>query len=182
MIEYSNVLPGSGVLKCIEELYESSFPAVERRKFANVEKLLSRKDVPFEILSASDESGFVGFLSYWDFEEFKYIEHFAVKPESRGTGIGSAMLSHFLEDCGHVPIVLEVELPEMSEMARRRVDFYMRHGFILWRLVKYIQPPYDGEGDELEMKLMTLRVNDSVKTARMGDIIKREVYKKIEAF
>lgn len=182
MIEYSQVLPHSEMLKSIETLYIDSFPPVERRKFANVEILLEKENVPFHILAATEDGKLVGFLTYWEFEDFRYIEHFAVDSEMRGKGHGTEILAHFIKECDKTPVVLEVEMPESSADARRRVDFYMRHCFILWRLVKYVQPPYEEGLDSLEMKLMTLQVNDKTKVERMGEVIRREVYKPIDRY
>ncbi len=182
MIVYSNVLPESEELKSIEVLYNDSFPAVERRKFENVEVLLGRADVPFNMIAAIEDNELLGFLSYWEFDGFRYVEHFAVNEKHRGKGIGSSIMEYFINECDKIPIILEVEIPESGVGARRRVDFYMRHGFIIWRLVKYIQPPYDDGSETVEMSLMTLGVNSNVKVAQMGEILKREVYKRIEDY
>lgn len=181
MIVYSHVLPESNLLKQVESLYIGSFPPVERRKFSSVEVLLKKDNVPFNIIAATEGDELQGFLSYWDFGTFRYIEHFAVDVKKRGNGIGSGLLEHFIADCGKTPIVLEVELPEAYD-ARRRVDFYMRHSFIIWKRLHYVQPPYELENGSLEMKLMTLQVNDQAKVAEMGEIIKREVYKSIDKY
>lgn len=178
MVVYSDVLPHSELLKSIELLYVGSFPPAERRKFEYVETLLEKENVPFKIIAATEDDELLGFLSYWDFGTFRYIEHFAVDVNKRGNGIGSGLLSHFIEDCGKLPVVLEVELPEAYD-ARRRVDFYMRHCFIIWKRLQYIQPPYEPGGQSVEMKLMSLQVNDMTKVAEMGEIIRREVYKPI---
>lgn len=181
MIDYSHVLPDSPLLKQIETLYVGSFPPVERRRFSSVELLLKKDNVPFNIIAAIEDDELVGFLSYWDFETFRYIEHFAVDVNKRGNGIGSGILEHFLKECDKLPVMLEVELP-VSYDARRRVDFYMRHSFIIWKLFEYIQPPYETGNDSLEMKLMTLRVNDKSKVAEMAKVIQHEVYKPIELY
>lgn len=182
MTEYSYVLPKSEILKSVERVYTESFPSLERRQFENLEILLAKDNVPFSMIVATEKGVLQGFLSYWEFEGFRYIEHFAVDKNYRGKGIGSAMLEYFIKECDKTPIVLEVEIPETGADARRRVDFYMRHSFILWRLVKYMQPPYDGGNDSLEMRLMTLQINDKTKVEQMGEIIRREVYKKIEEY
>lgn len=182
MLEYSHVLPHSESLKWVETLYNSSFPVNERRKFSYVERLLEKEDVPFSILSATENGEFVGFLSYWEFQGFRYIEHFAVVEEKRCKGRGYEMLEHFIDDCGKTPIILEVEKPEDSDIARRRVDFYMRHGFIIWKRLNYMQPPYELGGEALEMKLMTLQVNNQSLVTQMGDVVRREVYRPIEAY
>lgn len=181
MIVYLNVLPHSELLKSIELLYVGSFPPAERRQFAYVETLLEKENVPFKIMAATENDELLGFISYWDFGTFRYIEHFAVDVNKRGNGIGSSFLSYFIEQSEKKPIVLEVELPESYD-ARRRVDFYMRHSFIIWKRLEYIQPPYEPGGESLELKLMTLHVNDVNKVKQMGDIIRKEVYKPINEF
>ena len=182
MIEYCDVLPDSVLLNDIELLYTGSFPPAERRNFANVKILLGREDVPFKMIAAVDAGELQGFLSYWEFDGFKYIEHFAVDVRKRGNGIGSGLLEHFISDCGDSPIVLEVELPETSYDARRRVDFYMRHCFIIWKRLNYVQPAYEKDGEPVVMRLMSLKMNDQVKVAEMGEVIRREVYKSIEEY
>ena len=182
MIVYSNVLPDSDLLKQVEPLYIGSFPPAERRKFSSVEILLKKESVPFSMIAATEGDELLGFLNYWDFGTFKYIEHFAVDARKRGNGIGSGLLEHFIADCGKTPVVLEVELPDASYDARRRVDFYMRHSFIIWKRLQYVQPPYEPENCSVEMKLMSLQMNDQAKVAEMGETIKREVYKPIEQY
>ena len=56
--------------------------------------------------------------------------------------------------CNHLqlPIVLEVERP-VEEMAKRRICFYERQGFTLWKN-DYYQPPYKPGDDFLPMYLM----------------------------
>ncbi len=181
MIDYSYVLPESSVLAEIEQLYIESFPAQERRNFASVRRLLEMKHVPFKIIAATENGNLVGFLSYWDFVEFRYVEHFAVDAKLRGRGCGSELLSHFIDAGGKIPIILEVESPD-NDMARRRVDFYMRHCFIIWKRVCYMQPPYEVGYEPLELKLMTLHVNDQSKVEEMGRIVQHEVYKSIDNF
>lgn len=181
MIVYTHVLPQSALLKQIETLYMGAFPPAERRAFGSVEILLEKEYVPFNIIAATDDGKLSGFLSYWDFGTFRYIEHFAVDVNLRGNGVGSGLLEHFISESGKTPLVLEVELPEAYD-ARRRVDFYMRHCFIIWKRFHYIQPPYERGGDTPEMKLMTLHVNDQNKVAEMAAVIQKEVYKAIEDY
>ena len=53
-----------------------------------------------------------------------------------------------------MPVVLEVELPEEGEMAKRRIGFYKRHGFKEYPEFHYIQPPYSPDLSSLEMMIM----------------------------
>ena len=75
-----------------------------------------------------------------------------------------------------------MELPETSYDARRRVDFYMRHCFIIWKRLNYVQPAYEKDGMPVAMRLMSLRLNDQAKVAQMGEVIRREVYKSIDEY
>lgn len=181
MIEYLDVLPQYDVLNAIESIYMGAFPPSERRKFDYVRILLEREDIPFHMICAVENGTLLGFLSYWCFDDFWYIEHFAVDVNHRSKGIGSGLMEHFIAKCGDKPVVLEVELPESYD-ARRRVDFYMRHSFIIWKRLAYVQPPYEKGGTPVEMKLMTLRMNDMQKVAQMGEVVRREVYKSIEEY
>lgn len=87
----------------------------------------------------------------WDFDEFYYVEHFATNPALRNGGYGKRTLEHLCEFLKR-PIVLEVERP-VEEMAKRRINFYQRHGFTLWEK-DYYQPPYKEGDDFLPMYLM----------------------------
>lgn len=182
MIEYCDVLPDSRLLKDIEMLYIGSFPPAERRNFENVKILLERENVPFKMIAAVEADELQGFLSYWEFNDFKYIEHFAVDVRKRGNGIGSGLLEYFLQGSGDNPVILEVELPETSYDARRRVDFYMRHCFIIWKRLNYVQPAYEKDGMPVAMRLMSLKLNGQAKVAQMGEVIRREVYKPIDEY
>lgn len=90
------------------QLYEEAFPIEERRDTS--EWLLQNKQNPlFNILCIKQNQTFQGILSYWTFESFHYIEHFAISPQQRGHGIGCAALELFMTTRTQYPIILEVE-------------------------------------------------------------------------
>ena len=158
----------------LKNLYISSFPEDERRDFNEVLRLLDDSS-PFNIIVATkDDSTFAGFIGYWDFDNFIYIEHFAVEPELRGQKIGEKFLAH-MASFSSKPIVLEVELPE-EEMSIRRIKFYERNGYILREEIKYIQPPYSAGKNSLELKLMTLGSLDLSNDCNEIKTIHKEVY------
>ena len=72
-------------LKFIERIYTESFPPDERRDFSDVIRLLEEND-DFFIVLLSDENKAVGFISYWEWNDFSYVEHFAVDSSCRGSG------------------------------------------------------------------------------------------------
>lgn len=133
-------------------LYKDSFPADERREendFLDV----ARNCHQFSIHAFTEDDAFVGFLTSWEWDDFRYGEHFAVLPEKRGEGIGSRALKLFL-DSSNKPLIIEVE-PPTDKIARRRIGFYERNGLVLRSDVDYIQPPYSPEKSALPLLLMT---------------------------
>lgn len=139
----------------IEQTYIQSFPESERRPFPLVRRLVDENPA-FTVYALFKESGshrmYAGFLTAWDFNDFVYIEHFAIDEAARNGGIGGKALKQFLAAC-QAPVVLEVEIPT-DDLSKRRIGFYERLGFRLDTHV-YHQPPYQKGGPTLEMRLMT---------------------------
>ena len=161
------------ILDQVEQTYNEAFPEAERRDFALVRQLIANEPA-FQLRVFYREGIYVGFLTHWQFEDFRYVEHFAIDPSARNGGIGGAALRLFLasqEDA----VVLEVELPE-DELTRRRVGFYERQGFRL-DSQRYIQPPYRLGGVSLELRLMTYGPLDlSQRFAEVRDALYQKVY------
>lgn len=137
-------------LDWVKALYETAFPADERRDFALVTELLRTKP-EFQIRLIEADRLPVGFLSSWHWNGLSYVEHFAVDPACRNGGFGKRALQTFLQSVG-TPVVLEVEKPA-DDLSRRRIGFYERSGFRLSDY-PYIQPPYSPELNSLPMCLM----------------------------
>ena len=132
------------------DLYERAFPVAERRdRSAFVEKLMH--EPRFHCMAIVPETDFAGMLTYWQFDSFLYIEHFAISEELRGNNLGGRALSGFVQDA-RWPVVLEAETPETA-IARRRIAFYERHHFHIVR-TDYLQPPYRKGGESIPMYLM----------------------------
>ena len=75
MIQISQVYANdSNSLKFIERIYTESFPPDERRDFSDVIRLLEEND-DFFIVLLSDENKAVGFISYWEWNDFFYFEN-----------------------------------------------------------------------------------------------------------
>lgn len=165
--DFSNVL----------KLYNSAFPEDEKRLYADVtdfRKFACKRKGRFEILIAEDDAeNFLGFITYWKFDKFVYIEHFAVEEVSRGTGVGTALLSALSEIVGD-NLLLEVE-PPVDDTTRNRVRFYEKSGFHLFDGFRYIQPPYSPLQNGLELKLM---LKGTFVPDSLGDLSQmlREVY------
>ena len=159
----------------VEKLLHSAFPPDERRDDEQ-QRAYTDGNAKFRCLLIRDFDKPVGLLTYWDFTDFVYVEHFAIDEDLRGGGLGAQAMRTFLQEMNR-PVVLEVEMPRVKgDITHRRIAFYRRQGFSLRRM-PYKQPPYR-EGDGwLPMKLMSCGKGKWEKIAGLvRDVIYREVY------
>ncbi|MGN1081243.1 MAG: GNAT family N-acetyltransferase [Acutalibacteraceae bacterium] len=135
----------------IYKLLSAGFPYDELRE---KEDFMSLRENPLFKAFVKRESGKItGFIGAWTLEGFVYAEYFVVASEKRGEGLGSAMLREFL-DTVNQPVCLEVEPPETSGIAVRRIGFYERMGFVE-NGYEYYQPPYSPKKKPLRLIIMT---------------------------
>lgn len=132
-------------------LMQASFPESERRTYAGQKELLA--DPYYHVITETDNyNQIVAFLAAWEFPFFRFVEHIAVDPSTRGSGIGGKIMAAYIEE-SRKPILLEVEHPD-TEMAQRRIGFYERLGFHLNHF-DYVQPPLQKGQDNLPLKMMS---------------------------
>lgn len=131
-------------------LLESDFCLDERKTKAG--ELKAFDDSNFSPNFIYDGETLVGYVCFWEFEKFLYIEHFAILKEMRGTGCGSKFLKEFSEKTNKA-IILEVELPE-TETAEKRIKFYERIGYVVNHF-HYTQPAYQPESNPVDMFVMS---------------------------
>jgi len=117
-------------------LYEASFPRHEQRLPDEQRAVLSHPEYHFSQLF--DGAEFVGLLLYWEAEDFRYVEHFCVRPELRGRRYGAKALEELGRD--GKTVVLEID-PPVDDIARRRQGFYQRCGFAV-NPYPHVHPPY----------------------------------------
>lgn len=159
--------------RILEKLLTNAFPKEEYRDLREMRTFTMRKKI-FHSNLIYDCGTFIGLITYWDFDCFYYVEHFATLPEMRNRGYGRAILEK-LKDMLRRPIVLEVELPT-EEMAQRRIGFYERQGFVLWKH-EYMQPPYRLGDACLPMRLMASgNLNEQRDFCTIEKAIHKEVY------
>ena len=115
----------------------------------------------------------LGLLTTWHFEEFIYIEHFAIDPTLRSRGYGSKALHTFIKGHGK-PIVLEAE-PPTDALSIRRIGFYERSGLTLYDC-PYIQPAYTEDSHPVELRLMGTLDTEATPLPLVSQILHREVY------
>lgn len=136
-------------LSDVEHIYLTAFPIEERREVSDIMRLF-REEPRYHVLGIFLDNAPVGLLSYWDFGEWVYGEHFAIDEACRCKGVGRQVLTQFLDS---YDIILEVE-PPTEEMAKRRIAFYERLGMTLSDM-PYMQPPYRTGGQSIPLCLMT---------------------------
>ncbi len=156
----------------VYDLYNSAFPAYQRRTWAGLETLFNKKPA-FQCLNVRSNSNFVGLIHYWTFEKFIYIEHFAIHPDYRNQGLGSKVMKEFLAK-KELPVVVETETPR-SHVASQRIHFYERLGFFMTTNF-YMQPPYEGSQVMMSMLLMS---NDYHFTNKYFTQIRNTLYKEV---
>ena len=133
----------------VHRLMQQAFPLQEHRCFSDAEALLSKSE--YEVLVYGEQAEILGFVAHWNFDDFCFVEHFAVGEAARGNGIGSGIMKAYLAQSA-LPVVLEVETTG-SEIAQRRIGFYQRLGFAL-SPVGYIQPCLQGDVSDIPLQLM----------------------------
>ena len=125
-------------------LYETSFPAGERRKPDGQRAVIGHPKYHFE-LWRNDGDEPVGFTACWIYERFRFLEHFAVDSSRRGGGYGTKILAEWMNRPGPV-ILLEID-PPTDDISHRRHGFYKRLGYCDNPGIIHSHPSYqDGTG------------------------------------
>ena len=134
----------------VENLLISTFPADERRDL-ELQRQYADNNKKFTVYAVCDADLFVGFFTLWNFEEFSFVEHFAVSPSLRGKGYGTRILQYIIEIVKH-PLLLEIEIP-VTKFQQLRQLFYEKNEFLKLDF-PYFQPPYRAGGECIPMHLM----------------------------
>lgn len=157
-------------LACV---YHASFPIDEQRPITDITRLIEEDERFVAYVITDERGGFVGLLTTWHFDDFIYIEHFAIEPTLRSKGYGAKTLKTFITE-QQSPIVLEAE-PPTDELSRRRIRFYQRCGLSLYDY-PYIQPAYTPDSNPVPLRLMGTIDTEATPLNLVSDILHREVY------
>jgi len=123
------------------KLHKQDFPFDERRSKEKYKQLLN--NLNFKSTYIFLENKLIGYINFWDFNDFIFIEHFAIFKELRDKGYGTKFLNSFLQNTSK-DIIFEIE-PATDEITTRRANFYLRLGF-KFSDVEYYQPSYHKKG------------------------------------
>ena len=140
-------------LDFLEKLYIDSFPIDERRPLSKMIDLIENDDRFDVFIVLNEDKQKVGFITQWNLETVLFLEHFAISSDYRNGGYGKVVLKTLINNTD-LPIVGEIELPEISDMATRRKSFYEKVGFKVWD-IEYVQPPLGAGQSSIPMLLIT---------------------------
>ncbi len=111
----------------IEKIYIEAFPACERKPFGVI---LTHNETGRGSLEKITLDGKIcGFFFTFFYDDLAMVDYFAIREDCRGKGIGEAAIALLGAEYADKRIFLEIEDPESSEMAARRLGFYSRCGF-----------------------------------------------------
>lgn len=133
------------------KIYQKSFPKEEKRFIHEQEKIL--KDSSYNACAYLNNDKVIGFIFYWQLEEYIFIEHFAIHSEYRGNSFGSKILKEFLINKNNV--ILEIE-KIVDDVTLKRYQFYKRFDFYMNKYLHY-QIPFREKDIELELLLLSYK-------------------------
>ena len=136
----------------IFDIMEASFPSDEYRTKQGQRALFC--DPRYYVFGKKQAGRLVGFIALWQLDSLVFIEHFAVCPDLRGGGIGSALICEVLKDAKKT-VCLEVE-PPCDDITRRRIGFYKRCGFV-FNDFDYTQPAMADGKNPIPLRIMTYK-------------------------
>ena len=119
-------------LEDIRQLYHSAFPVNERAPFRMLLRGAKKANVDF--FSCLDGEEWIGFLYVVNYNDMSYVFYFAVDPQKRGRGYGSAVLQAAGKHYSGRRFFLAIE--EVEEKYKNypqrlaRLHFYERAGFV----------------------------------------------------
>ncbi len=157
------------------EIMDISFPKNEIRTYEEQKKLLNNPKYHL-IIKEDENKKVVAFMAVWKLNGFDFIEHLAVHPDARGTGIGTKLIKEYLNFSEKL-VVLEIEVPDIKqENTVRRKKFYEKLDFKLNDNI-YYQLPLKKGNSKVEMKLMSYpkKLNDN-EFKKVEKEIQKEVY------
>jgi len=131
-------------------IYEEAFPPDERREWTQMLELLNNPN--FRLDGIYHQGKLIGMLSIWNLNEFRFIEHFAIRASERKKGFGTLVIQQMTSRITST-IILEVE-DSSTDLAQQRIRFYERCGFWVCKS-EYYQPPYSVEKSKVKMLLMS---------------------------
>ncbi len=159
------------VFENIWPIFEEAFTPEFRRSREGQAALLKNPKYHLHIYGEQKESP-TGFMGCWHFDDFIFVEHFAVDKNLRGKGMGTKMMKDLLLE-GKL-VILEVEEPD-TEINRRRIGFYERAGLVFHNFT-YFQPSFIQGEKPVPLKIMASRWLSAEEFCKYREKLFEEVY------
>ena len=156
------------------ELLIEAFPPDERPTEEHLKGWFKRSESRALIIEKNDGVTVkkLGFLLCTQLDGFLFGEYMAMKPTQRNLGIGKSVLNYLKESLTQ-PLLFECEMPQKSEMAKRRYDYYKRIGFYHYPM-NYVMPALHENEEPMPMCLMG--GGPYISKDKLGEMV-RQVYK-----
>lgn len=155
----------------LQKIYDSyclAFPEEERRNEQQFLELFTNDLCSIFLIEYHQEK--VGYFISWNLTKGLFLEHLEIFPDYRGKKIGAAFLQKISEN--NETIILESEPESYGEIAKKRLEFYKRNGFIILDF-DYIQPAYESSKSSISLNLLATKPFENT-----SDLI-REIHKKV---
>lgn len=157
----------------VYKIMEENFPSDERRTYEQQRDLLNVHN--YHIYTVEKYDKIIAFFAIWVLEGFVFGEHLAVDKRYHNGGVGSKLLMEVVKSFD-VPFVLEIELENSSDIAKRRGGFYRRLGFNV-NNYEYAQPSYGDGKSAIPMHLVSYPdVLREYEFEKYKKIIYKEIY------
>lgn len=176
MIEHSLSVASEKDFDEVYKIMHASFPPCEIGSYERQKSLLSHPN--YKLYIKKEANTIVAFFGAWEFEDFIFGEHFAVDERCRGNGLGASILKEILETSDKL-FFIEVESPD-TELAKRRIHFYERLGFI-YSEYGYTQPSLQEGSQSVELVCMSYPIGlTKSKFEQCKNTLFTYVYKKLD--
>lgn len=133
------------------DLYMSAFPLHERRNPDTLPNIFACAEYHAE--AWVDNEKLLGFIAWWDNDKYRFVEHYAIHPDSRSLGLGSRFMKEWINDC-RKPVILEIE-PVTDVPTERRLSFYRRLAFAANEHLRHEQPPYHKDTPPVALEILS---------------------------
>lgn len=114
----------------VRKLYRNAFPRAERKPYSVIKKMQKEGRGDFWIYE--DKGRFLGFATTINGKNAVLVDYLAVNTNTRGSGVGSAILQDLRRHYGDDKLFLEIEtitpLADNNEQRERRKAFYLKNG------------------------------------------------------
>lgn len=148
-------------------IYSISFPVYEQRN--HKQQLYAFGDDRYNLYCLIEDEIMNSFISFWNFDNYVYIEHLAVNDKLRGKNIGTETLTRFIEEIKKT-IILEID-PIIDNVSSKRLQFYQKIGF-KENEYKHIHPAYNPQYKPHELIVLSTR---SLLTPEQYNIFKNNL-------